>query len=66
MEEMLEMITWSQLNIHAKPMVLVNIKNFFGHFLDWIKHTIERKFHFYTFICTLTSFFLCRTIHFAQ
>ncbi|CEG81538.1 hypothetical protein RMATCC62417_15729 [Rhizopus microsporus] len=44
MEEMLEMITWSQLNIHAKPMVLVNIKNFFGHFLDWIKHTIEQQF----------------------
>ncbi|ORX50944.1 hypothetical protein DM01DRAFT_1092537 [Hesseltinella vesiculosa] len=43
-EEMLEMITWSQLNIHSKPIILLNTKNYFGLFVQWIHHCIQEKF----------------------
>ncbi|KAI8075118.1 hypothetical protein BC940DRAFT_287491 [Gongronella butleri] len=44
MEEMLEMITWSQLNIHSKPIILLNTKNYFDHFVQWVRHCIQEKF----------------------
>ncbi|KAI8387387.1 hypothetical protein BD560DRAFT_320786 [Blakeslea trispora] len=44
MEEMLEMITWSQLNIHNKPIVLLNTKNYYKLFVDWIKMCVTEKF----------------------
>ncbi|KAG0163417.1 hypothetical protein DFQ28_000458 [Apophysomyces sp. BC1034] len=44
MEEMLEMITWSQLNIHSKPILLLNTKNYFDLFVQWIKHSVQEKF----------------------
>ncbi|KAF7731815.1 hypothetical protein EC973_008330 [Apophysomyces ossiformis] len=44
MEEMLEMITWSQLNIHSKPILLLNTKNYFDIFVKWIEHSVQEKF----------------------
>lgn len=43
MEEMLEMITWSQLNIHSKPIILLNTKGYFDLFVQWIQHAIQGK-----------------------
>jgi uncharacterized protein (TIGR00730 family) len=43
MEEMLEMITWSQLNIHAKPILLLNTKGYYKLFVDWIKISVQGK-----------------------
>lgn len=44
MEEMLEMITWSQLNIHAKPILLLNTKGFYNLFVDWIQVAVKEQF----------------------
>ncbi|KAG2200882.1 hypothetical protein INT46_002082 [Mucor plumbeus] len=44
MEEMLEMITWSQLNIHSKPILLLNTKGYYKLFVDWIKLSVQEKF----------------------
>ncbi|KAI8971549.1 cytokinin riboside 5'-monophosphate phosphoribohydrolase LOG [Mycotypha africana] len=44
MEEMLEMITWSQLNIHSKPIILVNTKNYFTPFDSWVKLCVKENF----------------------
>ncbi|CAO3679532.1 unnamed protein product [Rhizopus stolonifer] len=44
MEEMLEMITWSQLNIHSKPVLLLNTNNFFDLFIKWINFAAEEQF----------------------
>ncbi|KAI7901501.1 uncharacterized protein BX663DRAFT_437308 [Cokeromyces recurvatus] len=44
MEEMLEMITWSQLNIHSKPIILLNTKNYFKLFVDWIQLSVQENF----------------------
>lgn len=41
MEEMLEMITWSQLNIHSKPILLLNTKGYYKLFVDWIKLSVQ-------------------------
>ncbi|KAI8968308.1 hypothetical protein BDF20DRAFT_828165 [Mycotypha africana] len=44
MEEMLEMITWSQLNIHTKPIILVNTKNYYTPFAEWVKMCVKENF----------------------
>ncbi|KAF9203342.1 hypothetical protein BGZ49_006527 [Haplosporangium sp. Z 27] len=44
MEELLEITTWSQLNIHSKPVVLFNMKGYFEHLLKFIEHSVEEKF----------------------
>lgn len=44
LEEIMECITWSQLGIHGKPIVLFNIDGFYDHLLDFIKHAIEQGF----------------------
>ncbi|KAI9496454.1 hypothetical protein BDB00DRAFT_758214 [Zychaea mexicana] len=43
-EEMLEMITWSQLNIHSKPILLLNTNGFYDLFVKWIEHAVQEKF----------------------
>ena len=30
MEEIMEVITWSQINVHAKPIGLLNVNNFYS------------------------------------
>ncbi|CAO3672886.1 unnamed protein product [Rhizopus stolonifer] len=41
MEEMFEIITWSQLNIHSKPVLLLNTKNFFDLCIRFIHQAAE-------------------------
>ncbi|CAO3672882.1 unnamed protein product [Rhizopus stolonifer] len=44
MEEMFEIITWSQLNIHSKPVLLLNTKNFFDLCIRFIHQAAEAQF----------------------
>lgn len=44
LEEIMECITWSQLGIHAYPVVLYNIDGFFDNLLKHIEHSIEEGF----------------------
>ncbi|KAI9361813.1 hypothetical protein BD770DRAFT_418661 [Pilaira anomala] len=44
MEEMLEMITWSQLNVHSKPIVLLNTKDYYKPFVNWIQLSVKEQF----------------------
>ena len=43
-EELLEVVTWSQLEIHAKPVALVNAAGFFDPLLALLDHTIVEGF----------------------
>ncbi|CAO3631430.1 unnamed protein product [Cunninghamella blakesleeana] len=43
-EEMLEIITWSQLNIHSKPVILLNTKGFYNLFVQWIDLVVKEQF----------------------
>ncbi|CCF55519.1 hypothetical protein KAFR_0A00810 [Kazachstania africana CBS 2517] len=43
-EEIMECITWSQLGIHSKPVVLFNINGFYNSLLLFIRHSIDQGF----------------------
>jgi len=44
LEELAEISTWSQLNIHRKPVGLYNIFGFYDHLLQWIDHAHQEEF----------------------
>ena len=43
-EEILEVFTWLQLGIHAKPVALLNINNYYGHLLQFLGHMEQSGF----------------------
>ena len=43
-EELLEIITWAQLGIHAKPIGLLNIRGFYDRLIGFIDHAIAEGF----------------------
>ncbi len=44
MEELLEVITWKQLGLINKPIVIVNVNNYYTPLLDMMKKTVDNKF----------------------
>jgi uncharacterized protein (TIGR00730 family) len=44
LEELVEQLTWAQLGRHSKPVVLVNVENFWRPFLDLLKHMRREGF----------------------
>jgi len=43
-EELLEIITWAQLGIHAKPIGLLNVARFYDRLTGFFDHAIEEGF----------------------
>lgn len=43
-EELMEMVTWHQLNIHSKPIVIYNMDGFYDNFLSFISDAILSEF----------------------
>ena len=43
-EELLEVFTWLQLGIHAKPVALLNTNSYFAHLLQFLDHMQESGF----------------------
>ncbi len=43
-EELFEVMTWSQLGIHSKPIALVNVSGFFDPLLALLDHAIAEGF----------------------
>ncbi|XVF70248.1 hypothetical protein PTKIN_Ptkin11bG0145700 [Pterospermum kingtungense] len=44
LEEIFQMISCSQLNIHNKPIGMLNINGFFNSLLCFVDHAVEQKF----------------------
>jgi uncharacterized protein (TIGR00730 family) len=44
LEEVMEVITWSQLGIHSKPVIFFNIDGFFDDLLKFLKSASEKGF----------------------
>ncbi len=44
LDETFEMVTWRQLRLHDKPIILVNYKNYWQPLLDLIAHMIDAGF----------------------
>ena len=44
LEELFEMLTWSQLGIHAKPVGVLNVDGFFDQLIGFVAHLQEQGF----------------------
>ena len=40
-EELFEMLTWAQLNLHKKPIGILNILGYYNHLQNMISHMLE-------------------------
>jgi uncharacterized protein (TIGR00730 family) len=43
-EELMESITWLQLGIHSKPVILFNIAGYYDQLISFIDHAVESGF----------------------
>jgi uncharacterized protein (TIGR00730 family) len=43
-EETLEMLTWSQLGVHAKPVGVLNVAAYYDGLLRWLSHAVGEGF----------------------
>jgi uncharacterized protein (TIGR00730 family) len=44
LEETIEMLTWTQLGIHEKPLGLLNVEGYFDHLCEFIDHMVSEGF----------------------
>jgi hypothetical protein len=44
LEELVEVFTWSQLGLHAKPVALLNVEGFYDGLIDFLDHTVDEGF----------------------
>jgi hypothetical protein len=43
-DELIEIVTWAQLGLHAKPVILCNIENYFAPMYGMLDHAVVEKF----------------------
>ena len=43
-EEIFEVLTWSQLGIHTKPCGFLNVCNYFKHLINFLDHMTDQNF----------------------
>ncbi|KAL9112734.1 MAG: hypothetical protein Q9227_003037 [Pyrenula ochraceoflavens] len=43
-EEAMEMVTWNQLGIHARGIVLLNINGYWDGLLQWVRNAVQEQF----------------------
>ncbi len=44
LEEAIEILSWSRLGLHAKPVVFLNLKGFWSPLFELIDHTVRERF----------------------
>jgi hypothetical protein len=44
LEEVFEVVTWSQLNYHKKPVGLLNVRGYFDHLVQFADHAVAEGF----------------------
>lgn len=44
LEELFEVLTWSQLGLHEKPIGLFNVDGFYDGLIRFIQHLVEQRF----------------------
>lgn len=44
MEELMEVVTWNQLGIHARGIVVFNVEGYWDGLLQWVKKAVETGF----------------------
>ncbi|XVF04750.1 hypothetical protein REPUB_Repub05bG0112000 [Reevesia pubescens] len=44
LEEIFQIASWSQLNIHQKPIGMLNVNDFYDSLFSFLDHAVEQKF----------------------
>jgi uncharacterized protein (TIGR00730 family) len=44
LEELIEIVTWGQLQFHDKPVGVLNVRNYFDHLLRYLDHAVLEGF----------------------
>ena len=44
LEELFEVLSWTQLGFHAKPIGLLDIDDYFHHLLAFLDHAVAEQF----------------------
>lgn len=44
LDETFEILTWKQLKLHNKPVVLVNVEGYWDHFVHLVEHQVREGF----------------------
>ena len=44
LDELCEIVTWAQLGIHSKPIVLLNLESFYDSFLAFLSEAVAQEF----------------------
>lgn len=44
LEELLEIITWRQLGLHTKPVIILNTDGYYNHLIDMLQHATSEHF----------------------
>ena len=43
-EEIVEVLTWTQLRFHRKPCALLNVAGYYDHLMAFLDHAVEQRF----------------------
>jgi uncharacterized protein (TIGR00730 family) len=43
-DELVEIVTWAQLGLHAKPVVLANVEGYFEPMYGMLDHAVQERF----------------------
>lgn len=44
LEELMEVVTWNQLGIHGRGIVVLNVEGYWDGLLTWVRHSVESGF----------------------
>lgn len=44
LEELMEVVTWNQLGIHSRGVVVLNIEGYWDGLLDWVRGSVAAGF----------------------
>lgn len=44
LEELMEVVTWNQLGIHARGVVVFNVEGYYDGLLEWVKTAVRSGF----------------------
>jgi uncharacterized protein (TIGR00730 family) len=55
LEEVIELMSWRRLDLHKKPVIFLNINNYWEPFFRLIEHTMAEQFTPESFLDTFTS-----------
>ncbi len=44
LEELMEVVTWNQLGIHSRGVVVMNVEGYWDGLLSWVRSSVEAGF----------------------